>query len=324
MKQSAGVEFVWTLAAREAVAVWFPEIQPEHMLEGLLRFAEYSASELHGLVANEFTLQLLLQEAEELKRDLQARGIDPAPCRRDIRSELGHGPLPLPANTTVHRSRAVKERFEDAARRAKQAGRDGIGPLHLLEAILAAPTPVMARVFQKESATSTEPALATKDIVFPLRLQPLGNPKDSRQVVVKSLARWFAHGGLRNLLLVGSDHSAAVAVLAASLATLVSDPPPQFAEVRCPANCDPKALRKAVLELQDPDRLILLLPELTRESGEPWDEEFRNLLAQKSPRLVAVLSAKRFQKWSSVPGWRSLVDVVQLDPPSVFILPSTL
>ena len=49
MRPDTSVMTVWSLAAMEAQALGWSEIQPAHLLCGALKFAEFSASDLERL-----------------------------------------------------------------------------------------------------------------------------------------------------------------------------------------------------------------------------------------------------------------------------------
>jgi hypothetical protein len=113
MKYSPTIEIVLQLAAREAIAGRHPEIEPEHLLIALLKFAE---TDLKAMLqaGGAPILTPMLDEQQTLRSVLDERIVDSKLFRRQLRSALGTGKRP-PDATAIHRSRAAKRAFAAAA-----------------------------------------------------------------------------------------------------------------------------------------------------------------------------------------------------------------
>ena len=144
MKISVSIELVWQLAGHEAIAGAFKEIEPEHFLMALLKFANLPVTEIEKLGAGAEAVQALTSDVQGVGEDLDTRGIDPTAVRRALRSALGKGNHKYEGGQ-MHRSQATRVYFDKAAMLASEAGCDVLTGRHVLNAMLAEPTPAVAK-----------------------------------------------------------------------------------------------------------------------------------------------------------------------------------
>src|SRR6266849_6299829 len=123
MKLSISIEAVWNLAAQEAISVRLPEIEPEHLLEALLKLSEMPLDALFGLVPDPAAARCLAIEAVEIQKEVARLSIDSTRTRRDLRVALGSG-TSLHTGDVIHRSPASREIFDAAAKLATDTGSD--------------------------------------------------------------------------------------------------------------------------------------------------------------------------------------------------------
>jgi len=146
MKVSASIELLWNMAAQEAIAAEFEEIQPEHFLEALLKFSELPLDQMAAREGGAEVARQLRGEVGAVREALAGRAIDGRALRRQLRSRLGRGNHPYEGGV-LHRSGEAKQVFAEAARFADQSESGVFMAIHLLEAVLAAATPAIRDVF---------------------------------------------------------------------------------------------------------------------------------------------------------------------------------
>lgn len=149
MRTSPAFELAIQLAVQETSTGGFLEIEPEHIVMGLLKLAELppSASGPDDVAATpEFR-----EEVAALATRISDLTIDSTAARRQLRARLGRGPA-----TVIHdqfrRSQASKMICEKADIRARRAGADAVRPLDLFDAILESPTPLIAECLARGSS----------------------------------------------------------------------------------------------------------------------------------------------------------------------------
>ena len=91
MRPSASVELVLQLAAYEAAASQFAEIEPEHLLAALLRFSELSSEDLLKLVPGTAAGRELTSETDAVRKTLTERSINSTFVRNSVRARMGTG-----------------------------------------------------------------------------------------------------------------------------------------------------------------------------------------------------------------------------------------
>ena len=161
MKVSVSIELIWQLAGYEAIAGAFKEIEPEHFLMALLKFADLPVAEIEKLGAGAEAVQALSCDVLGIGEDLKARGIDPTSLRRAIRTALGKGGQKYDGGK-MHRAQATRSYFDKAVVLASEAGSEVLMGKHVLNALLAEPTPAVAKALAGCPAREKQVPVAVK------------------------------------------------------------------------------------------------------------------------------------------------------------------
>jgi hypothetical protein len=140
VKISASIELIWSLAAREAVAAEYKEIEPEHFLAALCKFSELGASDIERAIQGGEAAKRVLQEVEAVRAVLSKMGVDSTQARRKVRELVGHGGQVFEGGV-IHRSPASRGLFDIAARVAATKGREALSADDILEGLTSTPTP---------------------------------------------------------------------------------------------------------------------------------------------------------------------------------------
>jgi ATP-dependent Clp protease ATP-binding subunit ClpA len=157
VKTTPSLELALQLAAQEALAAAFTEIEPEHLLMGLLKFAELPLPAAPVGDDEQAPLRQVLADGEILRARLRSRHIDGTMLRRTLRSRLGrHGGLV--GSEKLRRSPASRRLFDEAAVLAHADGAHGTTAVHLLDAVLAGPTPLIRELVQAEDKSAAKGA----------------------------------------------------------------------------------------------------------------------------------------------------------------------
>ena len=139
MTHSPALSVVLYLAQRETLASRFPQIQPLHLLLGILKFADLDLKEALGSDPP-LLQQQVLEEQRAIQSDLIVQNLQPTLLRRALRNRLGRG-SGRPADGVLHRSPQTKALFsqaEDLARREQAAN---VSPRHFLKLLLEQESP---------------------------------------------------------------------------------------------------------------------------------------------------------------------------------------
>lgn len=212
-----GAEFAWSLGVVEARKAGSEQVQPVHLLLGVLKvvdegFGEFlSAASVPGATA-----KAVLVEAGEARRLLTLSPAGLTRARRGLRNYIREGKQPLEA-PQVHRSPETRRLMDLAAGRAASARTD-CGVERLLEVMLEN-LPEEARAFlasqartpvapsPEESSVNAGPAPAalpevSRDLTALARAGRLA-PVVGRRAEMTQLARYLHRTSKRNTLLVG-------------------------------------------------------------------------------------------------------------------------
>jgi cell division protease FtsH len=147
MKISDSIETIHALSAREAISRRHGQIEPEHVMLCLLRMAQLARSDTGGLKGEKNGLAALAEETRELRAEFERQNIDISRCREQLSELLGRGRIEYRGGG-IHRSPACRLVFELGAALA-QASQQVFLALHLLQAIIAQPTPMLSLVLSK-------------------------------------------------------------------------------------------------------------------------------------------------------------------------------
>ena len=221
MKVSASVELVMQLAGQEAIAGRFKEIQPEHLCMALLKFSELPVEEVNRIAPGSEAARDLAVEVHAIREELTSRSVDSTKARRRLREQLGQGNGP-PEDRQMHRSPASRELFDAAAKLADDSSSEVFAARHLLQALLASPTPAMAQILAEAPAPSpkrVEHAKAPllnehgRDLTQLAASGQLPRPS-GRDVECRSLAQVLAQPNCRGVWLVTDSQEVAASVVA--------------------------------------------------------------------------------------------------------------
>jgi ATP-dependent Clp protease ATP-binding subunit ClpC len=229
MKISSSIDLILQLAAREAIAAEYREIEPEHILEAVLKAAELPAAIRDQGGAGAF--EEAARDLDAVRDDLKHRAIDVPRARRELRSELGNGGNPY-SGGTMHRSKASRELFEAAA---VSAARDGCGTLtahHLLNVILASPTPRMERALGDSGGVRLPTPLDTpfldavgRDLTH-LAAEGKLAAVSGRQAEARALLAALSLGARHTVVFVTEDEHAARTVIEAAAQAIAGNRAP--------------------------------------------------------------------------------------------------
>jgi len=192
MEEDVSVTMVWSMAAMEARALGWTEIEPAHLLCAALKFAELNAEELKRLGETPGDIDELLQRHRDLRMRLDDRwGIAipdiSTPLRRTLRRRGNNEPK-LQRGGIVRRSDAAREVFRAARRTAERDGRKRFFLADLVDVILHDPDQWVRRGLDQHGILSASQLVqheqATKkweDVFVPL--QPSGSPSGAEKNV---------------------------------------------------------------------------------------------------------------------------------------------
>jgi hypothetical protein len=344
MKLSAALDLVWQLAAQEAVNAAFAAIEPEHLLEAVLKFAELPRAEFEPAGIAAALAQPLADEVGQVQAELAQRRIDSRTARRRLRVRLGRGDPPAPGPVAIHRSPASRARFAAAGDLARQQGQATTGVAHLLAALLASPTPAMVEVLGAAlDAGPARPPTPSQWIAPGRDLVPLAAagqipaPPD-RQPECTALLQMWNQPRTRGVLLIGADAATAatVAALAHALAARPAEALPplrRLIDLRAwPAEQPdqfPEGLPELLGQAAGQDDLVLVLPAIRDEPDSAAQHAYRAVLAQtlraESPRCLCPVEPAAYRRWLEKDmAWQRLARAMWLRPAPAAGLPSRL
>jgi len=163
MKLTLPLGLAWRLAAGEAIAGDFKEIQPAHLCMALLKASEITGSDLQKIIADPSASANAVQEIDELRELIEARRVDSTRLRRRLRAALGNGGH-VHAGDIVHRSKECKALFEAAVELAERRGAEALRTHHVLETLVSSSVPTVSRLLRE----SPKHAPVPRDVLPPL------------------------------------------------------------------------------------------------------------------------------------------------------------
>lgn len=342
MKFSPALDLVWQLAAQEAMNAAFTAIEPEHLLEAVLKFAELSRAQFEpaGIAAE--LAQPLADEIARVQADLAQRQIiDSRTARRRLRARLGRGQRPTQGPATIHRSPASRERFATAKDLARQQGQAAIGVAHLLTALLAAPTPVMIEVLGSvlnARLASPSPVIAPgPDLVALATAGQLPDYPD-RQPECTALLQMWSQPRTRCIVLIGAAAATAATVtaLAHTLAVRPAEALPSLRRLidlsGLPAEQPdqfPALLAELLNQMAGQEDLVLALPAVRDKPDSVIQHAYRTALAHalrgQSPRCLCPVEPGAWRRWLEKDlAWRRIAQTMSLRSAVATGLPSQL
>lgn len=345
MKLSAALDLVWQLAAQEAVNAAFAAIEPEHLLEAVLKFAELPQAEFEPAGIAAALAKPLADEVGQVQAELTRRRIDSRTARRRLRARLGRGDQPpAPGVVAIHRSPASRARFAAAGDLARQQGQAATGVAHLLAALLVSPTPAMVEVLgaaldagPARPPTPSQWIAPGRDLVPLAAAGRLPAPPD-RQPECTALLQMWNQPRTRGVLLIGPEDATAatVAALAHALAVRpVEALPPlrRLIDLRAwPAEQPdqfPEGLPELLGQAAGQEDLVLVLPAIRDERDSAAQHAYRAVLAQalrgQPPRCLCPVEPAAYRRWLEKDmAWQRLAQAMWLRSTASTGLPSQL
>jgi len=152
---SPGLELVWSLAGKEAVAAQMKEVEPDHFFCAFLKYAEISDPDLEKVAPDPFVGGNLVRERDLIRAVLNRRALsDTTKVRREIRRIIGRGNEPVKIES-LHRSEATRRLFQ----KASPAVPGMMDCAAILRMLLESPTPAMAKVLSPAGEIPPRPAV---------------------------------------------------------------------------------------------------------------------------------------------------------------------
>jgi ATP-dependent Clp protease ATP-binding subunit ClpA len=208
MKASPSIPLIMQLAGREATAAEFDEIEPEHLLQALLKFAELDAKEAESLVEEYPETSSLKAELETLRQELERFSIHSTRLRRKLRRSLGYGDRPYTGGG-IHRSRAARQIFDSAVKLAAGEGKRLFTAGFLLRALLESPTDLIAQMVgaqRPDHEAAAEIALFSQHgELLSGKASGLAKTRNKPRPEAKALIRGLSQKGSRCVVLVGEE-----------------------------------------------------------------------------------------------------------------------
>lgn len=343
MKVSVSIELIWQLAGHEAIAGAFKEIEPEHFLMALLKFADLPISEIDKLGAGAEAVQALTSDVQGIGGDLEVRGIDPTAARRAIRAALGMGNHKYEGGR-IHRSQATRIYFEQAALLASEAGCDVLTGRHVLNAILVQPTPAVAKAMADCLARAP---IRSKTPVLDVFVKELRTKKPSGNIGVCGARRAEAIAIVqalaqphRNCVLLETGSDTLVAEVLTCVAQLMGakEIPPslkgkklidvsEIAVAGQNGESNMNRLQSIMKEAADAKNIMLVLPALAPQEHLDNLPEWARLQSTDSAaacQFIARLAPGIRRELEKEPVWRKIAHIITLQEKKPDSIPSEL
>jgi cell division protease FtsH len=134
---SRGVIALWELSTQAAIETCYKEIEPEHLLAGILQLSSESNVMLDA--------RNLRQEAEKIRGEMKARSIDPEPALESLKDQLGIGDFQH-FDDNVPWSKRTREVNNRAIKLTQSEGSDQMNTTHLVHALLDYPDGIIKKL----------------------------------------------------------------------------------------------------------------------------------------------------------------------------------
>jgi ATP-dependent Clp protease ATP-binding subunit ClpC len=329
MKVSLSVDLTLQLAGQEAIAGEFKEIQPEHLLMGVLKLAELPLDDLEKMAPGAEATRDMITQVKAVQHDLSRRDVDSTRARRELRARLGKGGAPFDGGR-LHRSQASREFFVAAAKLASDTGGDALAATHLLTALLFAPTVVIQAVLgkavgQTPAKRSSTPLLDEhgQDLTALAAAGRLPCPS-ALQAESKAILQALAEKSRRSVLLVANTGDiASQAVVAAAHAVAKGECPASMKGRRIVDLTSQKAdrdsadelLDKLVAEAETAPEVILVLPLAPADAaaGSAWTKRLHAILAKGTIQCLCQIEPRTFDRLVRQDRtWKRAAEVIRL------------
>jgi ATP-dependent Clp protease ATP-binding subunit ClpA len=245
MQLALSIQIVWPLAAEEAMAANFECIEPDHLCNALLKFAEVSSEELRVMAANPLLVETLVLQRDALRGKLQQVGIQvpeqSTQIRRMLRQRIGNGGYRGQRDHVIHRSQEARDvctKAEEAARAASATEWTGE---HLLAGLLQNPSRMLASVLMELGVGNVKPAAVTpwldehgQDLTALAAQGRLAKVADigsvlSTDPVCKVVAQTILGQGNNNVLLIQTGKITAMEIVETLAQVFAGNQPPNGA-----------------------------------------------------------------------------------------------
>lgn len=348
MKISETIDVIWELAAREAIAAQFKEIEPEQFFLAILKFSEIPLKELEKAIPLKDTGLELSNAIKTICQALKKLGIESTPVRRRLRAKVGKRDCPYDGSK-MHRSNASRSLFEAAANLAVQEGSETLKAEHLFEAILRSPSPAIVQALGIEIAprpTGTVRSSPSEIQAIDLtRMAAKGELADieTRKVESKALMRTLAHMDRPHVFLVHESESVARLVVEAAAAAIAFKHCPKALEGKrlldvssmVPKHGAPKTpefisnvkevISRAALEK---DVILYGLPitlHPKRNEPDPLSGLLKESLQGETVKCVFQISPSFYKSWvQKDPTWKKLADAIWIHDETWAEIPTEL
>lgn len=317
MNLSPSVELLWQIAGQEAIAAQFGEIEPEHFLAALFKFAELPIRDLDNIAPRADVVRELRAEVDAVRGELETRSIDSTRLRRELRALLGKGDGGFDGEQ-MHRSPACREFIDVAARLADDAGSETLTAIHLLEAALTSPTPLMQEVLGKAVGPRRPKPAATplidecgNDLVSAAAAGRLPRTSE-RPAEAKALIRLLADSQRRSVFMVTDSGEAARSVVATAAATIAGSDQESTMGRRIVDVTGLKPvgrskadriqhLEKLLGEASAADEVILFVPPIEAAANpnatNPWADLLKKTLIGSSVQCICQATPMAYKRW---------------------------
>lgn len=331
MKISACVELVWKLAAQEAIAGEFKEIEPDHFFAGLLKFSEIPVESM-GSAQDAPPAKLLAAEIASLRDVMGDLAGVSTQVRRELRTKLGSGGVAF-EGSQIHRSSASRQLFDSAARIADDAGSDTLTSAHLFAALIESPSPTMTELLGPSPVRKGSPSTATpvlnefgRDLT---RMATNGELRgtNGHGAECNALLGALAAKGRKSIILISEVSADVCAVLHAAAVAISSKQSPTALKGRRiidigalvgpgqPSEDRRDRFRAALDEAAVSKDVILFGPEIeyakTNELLNEWGSVLRRKLSETGLQCVCQVRRTVYEDLiKQDPAWRDLVEVI--------------
>lgn len=331
MKVSISIEIIMQLAGQEAIAAQFKEIEPEHLLEAILKLSELAVEEIASIVQGADAARNMTLEINVLHEKLATKSIDSTKIRRKLREILGNGNSPYDGGY-IHRSSSSRALFDAASKAADDAGSDTMTSIHMLEALLVSPTSVIDEVLQAEGLVVLKPPKCSntpvldevgQDLVRLIASEPSANATEYK-AVCKALIQALAQGHKKGLFLRSENEEAARSVVLAAARVLATKDCPKplkgkrFIDIsainpdRCGKNEEGERLEKAIAEARAAKNVILYLPPLLKHKNTWCLDKLRSILIVGEIQFICWICDRSYIQVEKDPAWRKHAHVMRI------------
>ncbi len=289
-KWSVSIQLALNIATQEAINAEFGNVEPEHILEAILKMADIPIYKLAQLANDANVIRQLTEEMNMVAKDLVERNIDSTSTRRLLRKKLGTGGVPFKGGS-LGQSQACKDLFDAVIKKATDSRYETIMLIHLLEIMMQSPTPVMAEVLGSAIGPKIEPPADApllntlgRNLTIMARKGNL-DVKKEKPVEAMALVHDLAGKANSSILLIADreEDSRAVVVTAVKALLDIKDKPDLRSKQVIDLSGVPhegkkpeegmENLRKCIEESRKHAQVILFLPELKfspDEAGSEW------------------------------------------------------